>query len=354
MKTFCHLIMTSALLSTLIGCGEHNGATSSAGNQGGKSPTFEVSPESAEFRAVADEARGKLVARDWDGIDSLANKYRTSKDALPDGLWKLEAVYQGLQIEYTATGEQWEGHIKALTEYAKAKPNSISARVAVADNFVRLAWKARGGGTAQTVTQIGWKLFGERLRQASATLENARKLDQKCPYFWNVLLDVARGLSYEKPQFERLYVEASQLYPNHATHTTLKLQYLLPRWNGVPGELEAFLASSVSKMNSEEGDVYYAQVCWHFQNLRSIRNAFRESRLSWERADRGYAALEKRFPSSVRLKNIRAFMAVMGGSPEAAKEAVKNLGGQIDLAIWESPERFQTTVSTLGGRNTEQ
>lgn len=354
MKALFKLLVPCAAFCTLIGCSENNDSKSGAANEGGKSPTFQMSPESAEFRAIADEARGKLAARDWGSIDSLANKYRTSKEALPDGLWKLEAVYQGLNIDQNSTGAQWEEHIKVITEFAKAKPNSITARVAVAGNFVRLAWKARGGGTAQTVTPVGWKLFGERLRQASATLENARKLDQKCPYFWNVLLDVARGLGYEKPQFERLYVEASQLYPNHATHTTLKLQYLLPRWNGVPGELEAFLASSVSKMNSEEGDVYYAQVCWHFQNLRSIRNAFRESRLSWERADRGYAALEKRFPSSVRLKNIRAFMAVMGGSPEAAKEAVKNLGGQIDLAIWESPERFQTTVSTLGGRNTEQ
>ena len=46
-------------------------------------------------------------------------------------------------------------------------------------SYVQMAWLARGGGYADTVTRDGWKLFQERLATAENALTNAWRLDSK-------------------------------------------------------------------------------------------------------------------------------------------------------------------------------
>jgi len=56
-----------------------------------------------------------------------------SKEKVSGGYWKLQKIYLGLQEPFTATSDyEWKQHIELLKEWAAAKPNSLTAKVALA------------------------------------------------------------------------------------------------------------------------------------------------------------------------------------------------------------------------------
>src|SRR5882757_7674477 len=121
-------------------------------------------------------------------LDCLAGHARSGKERLPGGLWKIHLLYLGLRqpVPYPvhATQEDWTDLLQRLQSWAKARPESITARVALALAYLDYASDARGSGYANTVGESGWKLFGERTAEARRILEEASKLAAKCPEWY--------------------------------------------------------------------------------------------------------------------------------------------------------------------------
>ena len=103
-------------------------------------------------------------------LDCLADRARSGKERLPGGLWKIHLLYQGLRqpVPYPlhATQEDWTRLLQRLRRWEKARPESITARVALALAYLEYAHDARGSGYANTVSESGWKLFQERTAEA--------------------------------------------------------------------------------------------------------------------------------------------------------------------------------------------
>jgi hypothetical protein len=99
-----------------------------------------------------------LKQQKFDDLDCIGHAARREKTRLPGGLWKLHNIYIGL-TEPTghATEEDWTERISLLQKWVTAKPNSITARVALAEAYDGYAWDARGNGYSNTVTDSGWK-----------------------------------------------------------------------------------------------------------------------------------------------------------------------------------------------------
>ena len=85
-----------------------------------------------------------------------------------------------------ATEEDWKEHLKILNRWMAAKPQSVTARVALANAYTSYAWNARGSDSSDTVTESGWKLFGQRIGKAKQVLEQASRLKAKCPEWYVV------------------------------------------------------------------------------------------------------------------------------------------------------------------------
>ena len=92
------------------------------------------------------------------------------------------------------------------------------------------------------------KLFEQRLAEAVSILKAAETLPEKCPRWWSVRLTTALGLSAEKEEYERLFAAAIKANPQYAGYYFDKCYYLLPRWNGEPGEWESFLSSAADRL----------------------------------------------------------------------------------------------------------
>src|SRR6266404_521798 len=108
--------------------------------------TIVETPESRERSEIRAKSLALLTARQYDQLDALAQTHRASKECYADGLWKLKEVYAGLVPAKTNSERQWETQLTAIREWIKVKPESITARVALADTLVSYAWEARGSG----------------------------------------------------------------------------------------------------------------------------------------------------------------------------------------------------------------
>ncbi|MBI2929640.1 MAG: hypothetical protein HYY24_28600 [Verrucomicrobia bacterium] len=98
--------------------------------------------------------------------------------------------------------------------------------------YLAYAWEARGGGWASTVTDEGWKTFGERLKIAEQGLEKAWQLDPSLPETPVAFLRLELGQGRARERMEKWYERALAWPENHYEAVRWKLWYLEPRWHG--------------------------------------------------------------------------------------------------------------------------
>jgi hypothetical protein len=333
----------------LLSCSKKTTEADSSRAPGEKAPSpaglpFKVTvvetPETKEIKDIKSQASALLTGGDYEKLDDLAEKFRDSKESYADGRWKLYYVYNGLVFGDEASDADWAQHFGALKSWIKARPNSITARIAMADNLDYFAWKARGTDYAGKVSDASWKLFFQRLTEANNVLMSAKSLKEQCPFWWSVLLRTELGLQTERAQYDSTFDAATKAWPDYPALYFYRANYLLPRWNGTEGEWENDLQKSADKIGGQDGDMLYARVVWDMHQYVYSTNIFEEYKLSWERVNAGLAAIEKRFPDSLAVKNEGARLAVLARDQASAKKYFDETEGQVDMDCWQSEDDF--------------
>ena len=192
----------------------------------------------------------------FDEIDRLADAVRADKARFTGGAWKLHKLYKGLSLPNgrKAPEEIWQLHLNRLKRWTVQKPESITARVALADNYVGYAWAARGNEFASKVKEESWKPFHDRLAMAEGILNDARKLKARCPHWYLVMQIVAKGQSWEWEPYNKIFEEGVAFEPSYHYLYSEKAQNLLPRWHGEEGDWERF-AEETSQRLGRKGRV---------------------------------------------------------------------------------------------------
>ncbi len=296
--------------------------------------------ESTELYGIKKEANGLFETKSFDKLDELAEKLRDSKETYPHGIWKLYYFYDGINSSGGATDPEWSNHFAVNQDWIKAKPDSITARVALAQGLVAYAWSARGGDYSDKVTDEGWKLFFQRLNEAVEVLTQSKQLKAQDPCWWSALLRAELSLQTERPQFDTTFKDATNAWPDYTPLYFIRAHFLLPRWYGTDGEMEQDLEKSADRIGGEAGDIVYAQVIWDLHHSVPSPNIFEEYHLSWERTKRGLVALERRYPDALTLKSEAAHLAFIAHDPDAAKKYLDQTKGQVDLNAWGSEENY--------------
>lgn len=287
-------------------------------------PDADKQPFHASVRAL-------LKARNYSALDQLASKLRQSKEEMPNGLWKLDDMYAALdhlkKHRHHYSDAQWKEHLDRLRDWSQKNPQSISALVALAEGLTSYAWKARGGGWADSVTPEGWKNFGKRLDEAKEILDGADKLKETCPHAYRVRQIVALGKSWEKKEFDEVVARAVKECPDYENIYFYKAYYLLPRWHGEEGEWEEDLKTNADKFGAThgavKGDVLYARTVWYIDRMVTGDPLNEFKTLSWPRVKKGFEALRKEFPDSAEVKDEYAKLGILAGDLKSADEAYK-------------------------------
>jgi hypothetical protein len=287
---------------------------------------------------------GLLKQEKFETLDCLADHARAHKERFPGGMWKIHELYRGITVPVIApqhaTTEDWETLLQRLQRWKTANPNSITARVALAGAYVGYAYDARGTGDGNTVSNSGWKLLHERIAQAKVILDDASSLPVKCPEWYLVMQDVALDEDGSTDRLRSLFEEAYKFEPGYYYYARALAIYLLPKWQGRPGDTERFVEEISDRVGGDSGDILYFQISSSSAVLCGCEDA---PKLSLERIERGFAAAEKQYGVSMLNLNRVAYLATHYGKrdPILADKVLARIGDQWDSDSWESEEYFQ-------------
>jgi hypothetical protein len=259
-------------------------------------------------------------------------------------MWQLQALFRGFEDPWVGhtTELDWQNHIERLKRWVKAKPQSITARVALAEAYGAYAWDARGDGTSDTVSETGWDLFKEHLEKSKDTLDEASSLEAKCPEWYLAMETVARGQGWSLPKAAELIQKAIEFEPGYYSSYGMHANFLLPKWFGEDGDTAKFAQQSADRIGGNDGDILYFQIaprvvcpCDEPEHLR----------MSWPRIRKGAAETEDQYGASLINQNGLALLAVKFQDATVADKTFKRLGDNWDKKTWMSEDRFRESVS---------
>jgi len=279
-------------------------------------------------------------AGEFEQLDCIADSSRSNKETFPGGMWKIHAIYSGLEKPpLHATQEDWNTHMQLLQRWVSTSPASITARIAQAKSYVSYGEDARGPGFADTVSDSGWKLLAERTAKAKQILDEASTLSTKDPEWYVAMQEVALHQGWEPVAREALLDRAVKFETAYYYYYRLYANSILPKWGGEEGEVAKFLQKVADQIGGDAGDIVYFRVagkivcgCQTDQQLK----------LSWPRIQKGFDAVEKRNGASPENWNLMAHMAVSFGDAVVADKLLIRIGDQWSEDVWQNSSDFES------------
>jgi len=288
---------------------------------------------------------GLLKQEKFAELDCLADAARVGKTRFPGGTWKLRNIYIGLDSPQPGhpTQEDWTRHMELVQLWGQRNPNSITATIALAESYASYGWDARGDGYSNSVSESGWKLFGERMAKAKSILDENAALASKCPDWYIAMQKVAQGQSWELPQVTALFQQAVKFEPDYSYYYRIYANYLLPKWSGEEGDAARFAEDTANRVGGEAGDILYFQVA---EGIVCGCQDPEFDHFSWPRLQKGYTALEKKYGVSMFLVNSFALMASKSSDWVAADAAFKRIGDNWSEEKWTTEAWFKQNRDT--------
>lgn len=288
------------------------------------------------------EIRRRLAASDFAWIDQEASRVRLSKERLPGGYWKLRTLYGALErpSDEVLSDGAWEDLIKRLSEWSRQRPQSVTAKVALATAWQRYAWNARGGGYADTVNRTAWQTFYERLERSATVLKEAAALKEPCPYWYVTAIWVGIGQQWERSDLERIFAAGVKLEPTFYYLYQAKASYLLPQWGGDEGEWERFAEESALHLGGHQGDIVFFTIYAHVLSLDGM-TFINSHQQAIPRLIAGFRSIEKLYGSAPHRLNEACFFATFGNDLATANELFDRIGDDYDESVWMSKQNYE-------------
>src|SRR3984957_2545154 len=273
-------------------------------------------------------------------LDTLAQQLQQQRSRFTGGAWRLHVFFGTLSSpgSATATDAAWNAHIAKLQQWAQSSPASPTPGIALAQTYLRFAWKARGHGYSDTVTPEGWTLFKDRVQSARSTLEQSAVLAQDSPHWYLEMQGVALDQQWDRAAFDALAERALAHEPGYYYFAVSESNYLLPKWYGKPGDTERYAAQVADRIGGAEGDAVYFE-------LAAAINCCKRTQapaLSWSRVQRGFAAIESLYKSTNHERNVMAYLALRNGDAATAQQLFARIGNDWSESVWKTKAAFDS------------
>lgn len=304
-------------------------------------------------QAIKAKAVQLLESAQYEKLEALAAQYRRSPESFPNGYWKLASVYQGLAtVPDDAPDILWEVRRKLIEAWARKKPGSVTAQVALIRVLEAGAYRARGEGWSYQITPAGRQKMDQRIREADAVMRASVKLRKQCPGWYTAAQRVALLESWPRKSYDAVVDEGLRLFPSYSDLHFSRVHYLLPRWFGKPGEMERYAAQVSDRLGGEAGDILYARIVWSMLEDRFTSNILRDTQFSWPRTHKGLIALMKHHPHSLVVASAYAELACLERDRSTAKDLFQNhIKNRVSLNYWVTKAWFVDCRDWALGKN---
>ena len=227
-------------------------------------------------------------------------------------------------------------------------PHTAVAHFIKAKFFYEWAWKARGSGYANQVSDDRWKLFSNRITEAGKALSQAWRLNPQDEQIPTLMISVAEGRQQDRSVMETWFNRAMNLNANNYPACRSKLHYLYPQWYGSREDMLEFGRQCVQSTNWG-GDVPLILVDAHLQCARSRPRD--EWTNYWQHPDVWpdiQAAYDKFFqmnPNAARTHNYYAWYAYTCGQWKVFNEQIALLD-QVNYDVFGGKEEFDRMAAS--------
>jgi hypothetical protein len=292
-------------------------------------PQLDGKQDRDQFEAAV---RQTFKREDFETLEILGHELRRSRELLNDGSWLSEAFFTAFRLRPHVSTEVFEQTGQRLARWEEAYPDSNVLPMIKGAFHIDLAWKWRGDGYANTVTEEGWRGFRAELAAARQIIEN-NPAEQIYPEYYSLLQTIALGQSWPREQYMRFFEQAIRVEPEYYKFYCNVARYLLPRWHGKKGEWERFAEEQRQRKGAgRAGDALYARIAWSMREY--YNNFFRDSGVSWDVMAAGYEYLIRQYPASRYLKSLYANLCWKAGDRSRLAKALPQIEADPDMTVW--------------------
>lgn len=257
-----------------------------------------------------------------------------------NGLSPDEAFYACFSYSEWNDNPEWERFFAQLDKWDVAHPNSPHAGLARALAFISYAWDARGTGWADSVTEEGWRLYGERLQVAAKALKGSEANGgPNYPAYWKARITLARAQNVPAADTLEFAETALNRFPEDASLYSGVCVYLLPRWHGAPGQWESWLKMQATHRRWGEAGMpprLYARIVWRLCRQLYDEPIFTNESLLWPKTLEGLDELCAAYPESTYWRTARARLASVAHDKDAFLRAARSMNRSFDTWAFHS------------------
>ncbi len=291
--------------------------------------------EAAIFRA---EIRGAFEEKNFDLLESKAAGLRKSKELFGDGTWKLVHFYNAIGERINREESDYQRDMRIFQEWDKARPKSLTLRVALIEFYTHLAWMERGNGMGNTVTESMRRAFQEKLGIAASILAEARTLPDRDPACQLAGMTVALGQGWAPKDYDELVSEMVAMDPGFYPADVERAYSLQEKWYGKNGNAWLDYAKKASERPGGLGDETYARIV--IATSGNFADVFRDGHADKKKTMNGLAILREKYPESLFILNQHARLATMARDRTLAEACFAEIGDNVLASVWPKKERF--------------
>ncbi len=210
----------------------------------------------------------KLLAnRDFGQLEALVQTLETepyfSVDEHPGWLsQQTQTIIKDAFIDFQPAldGDRVQRAGLLAKRFAMQYPNSQVAANVLSGLYQEIAWNARGGGYAGSVTEEGMAAFQRHMNSAKSILKPMLNKKEVTVSTLANLIDIGmatQDLDLIKEITKK--IEGSKFDKSPNLHHAIAF-LLLPRWYGEPGMAEAYRDTVCNRIGGAEGNILYAQM----------------------------------------------------------------------------------------------
>ncbi|MCP4396092.1 MAG: tetratricopeptide repeat protein [bacterium] len=281
-----------------------------------------------------------LRQREYLRLDQHMKKLLKQKKRDDGGFRFLYTAYN----EFTADDRSYddlETRLRYFNEWVQQQPSSHFANAVIGKFYLFYGQKARGIGTAGTITEQGRKLFKERLQLAKTYLEKAYSLEPKDPFVPAALISVALNIGLGLEEMERQFQRAIQADPDAYYAYWAKLIYLQPQWRGSEQEMFAFARKAARNSSSKSRiPLLLTDAHWNMQRLSKHPYAYFKVPDVWKETRMAYETFLSHYPHAMGTHNRFALAAYLAGDYSTAKQEFEKIGNNWYTSVWRDYRYF--------------
>ena len=242
-----------------------------------------------------------------------------------------------------APADGYEASIARLQAWIAHNPQSVTARVGLAEVYYRYGWEA-GDPRAESASPDDKRLFIDRLGKAQAALDDAATLKVQCPESYWLRLAIARSEGYENAETAQFYAKAVAFEPGYFYYYDSYADYLLPSWKGRPQASAIFAQQAADNLGGQLGDFIYFEMAAHIVGDMNLD----PNELDWTRIQRGHKALADMYDSVNYDRNQLALLAWRFKDAAVARQEFGLIGDKWAQTIWSGKAQYDSARQWAG------